>query len=96
MNQWKTSNIAWYLSTSRNALVVVLAMLLAHGLNLNGEDQPFILTGEIEPGLPQLSLPMYGLNENPLSILIDLGSLSITLPLITILGHVAIAKSLSM
>ena len=93
MKPWKTSNIAWYLSTSRNALVVILAMILAYGVS--GEDEPFVLTGEIEPGLPQLSLPMYGLHEDPLSILIDLGSLCITLPLVTILGHVAIAKSLS-
>ena len=93
--KWTKANqtFLWYLSSSRNALVVLLASLIAYGVD---NDQPFTLTGEVQAGLPQLSLPMYKLQEDFLSSLIDLGSLCFTLPLVAILGHVAVAKSLSM
>ncbi|KAI5698472.1 hypothetical protein M8J75_007352 [Diaphorina citri] len=60
----------WLLSTSRNALVVMLCSALGYYLHSLGE-QPFILTGDVRPGLPPFQFPPFStsLNNQTLSFL---------------------------
>ncbi|KAI5723570.1 hypothetical protein M8J76_008161 [Diaphorina citri] len=87
----------WLLSTSRNALVVMLCSALGYYLHSLGE-QPFILTGDVRPGLPPFQFPPFStsLNNQTLSFLdmcTELGSSIVMVPVIAVLGNVAIAKA---
>lgn len=95
MKVWPTF-FKW-MAISRNASVVIFGIILAYGFHINGSD-PFNLTGPISQGLPDFSSP-------PISTIIDgkkigflemvnaLGLLLLTVPLVTILEMMAIAKA---
>lgn len=83
----------WYLSIGRNALVVLICSAIAYTLSVSGFDSLFHLTGEIKTGLPNATLPNYGLGDDFLTIVLDLESILFTLPLIAVVGQIAIAKS---
>jgi len=64
-------------------------------------DTMFVLTGNIEAGLPSFQLPPFSMNNTQTGqaisfkgMMTELGSGIITIPLIAILESVAIAKSL--
>ncbi|XP_026682663.1 uncharacterized protein LOC113469291 [Diaphorina citri] len=83
----------WLLSTSRNALVVMLCSALGYYLHSLGE-QPFILTGDVRPGLPPFQFPPFStsLNNQTLSFLdmcTELGSSIVMVPVIAVLGNVS-------
>lgn len=89
-----------YVALSRNAMVVILGTLLAYILSTAGDAEPFLLTGNVTPGLPPLQLPplsttvgnrTYSFSE----MISELGSSVVTLPLIGILESIAIAKTFS-
>lgn len=88
-----------YLSIARNAIVVIIGMVVAYVFYNNGQE-PFQLTGEIQEGFPPFGPPPFStqLNEKSYSF-IDmfkaLGLSLITLPLVSILESVSIAKAFS-
>lgn len=86
-----------YVALSRNALAVIVGILLAYFLTTDGVE-PFRLTGKIEAGLPPFKLPAFnttikGVEYSFQDMVKELGSSLITIPLISILETVAIAKS---
>lgn len=85
----------WFLSVSRNALVVVICAVLAFILTKNDIIQ-FSLTSEVEPGFPTISPPLLSYNNGThttLDMITELGSGVLIIPLIAILSNVAIAKA---
>ncbi|XP_064635425.1 sodium-independent sulfate anion transporter-like isoform X4 [Lineus longissimus] len=50
--------LIWLLSISRNALLVIVSALLVYGLSLH-EIKPFIVTGDLKPGLPPFKPPAF-------------------------------------
>uniref|UniRef100_A0A182MJ89 STAS domain-containing protein n=1 Tax=Anopheles culicifacies TaxID=139723 RepID=A0A182MJ89_9DIPT len=89
-----------YITLSRNAIAVISGSLLAYALSDVGNVQPFLLTGNVTPGLPPLQLPPFttsvdGHEYNFLEMIAELGTSLITLPLIAILESIAIAKAFS-
>ena len=90
---------AKYLSISRNAIIVIIGMVVAYIFHLNGSD-PFRLTGQIKEGLPPFRLPPFESELNGEKYYFSdmvraLGLSLITLPLVSILESVAIAKAFS-
>ncbi|XP_076752208.1 sodium-independent sulfate anion transporter [Xylocopa sonorina] len=89
----------WFLATSRNALLVVLCAVASY-IYENQGGIPFLLTGHIEAGLPKLAPPPFSINtgnhtETFLDMCKNLGTGIVVVPLISIIGNVAIAKAFS-
>ncbi|CAK1547239.1 unnamed protein product [Leptosia nina] len=87
----------WLLSTSRNAIVVLLCAVMAF-LWENNSQSPFKLTGTVKEGLPPLSLPPFGTVVDGKHVTFwemcaELGSSIVLVPIIGVLGNVAIAKA---
>ena len=80
--------VAWLLSISRNALVVLICTTFAYCL-----DTGLTLTGDIETGLPPITIPNYGMDQDFGALLQDIGPLIFTLPLVNILIQMSVAKS---
>lgn len=88
----------WLISTSRNAIVVILCSTIAYVYESTGNGSPVILTGAVKPGLPGLSLPPFSTTINNKTVefdemLNDLGTSVVLVPIIAVLGNVAIAKA---
>lgn len=88
-----------YLSISRNAIVVIVGIIIAYIFYANGSE-PFRLTGEIQEGLPKFGLPPFSTELNGKAYSFGdmfraLGLSLITIPLVSILESVAIAKAFS-
>lgn len=94
-------SIAKYVSLSRNAIAVIVGILISYFMSRDG-NEPFVLTGKITSGLPPFKLPPFSTldsegNEQGFSEMVsELGSSIITIPLISILELVAIAKAFCM
>lgn len=90
----------FYLSISRNALIVLLTSFFAYQLSLRYEQVPFKLSEKVDPGLPDFKLPAFSAEVNNktvgfVEICSDIGSGLLLLPLVSVLANVAIAKSFS-
>ncbi|XP_067000175.2 sodium-independent sulfate anion transporter isoform X2 [Anabrus simplex] len=90
------NKLIWLLSLGRNALVAIVGAAIAYILHSNGST-PFKLTGNIGSGQPHLDIPPFSSHYNNrtyefLDMTSELGTTLATLPLISILGCVAIAK----
>lgn len=90
---WK--KVVFLVSIGRNAIVVIIGLVTAYLLD---DHQPFIITGEVVPGLPAVRLPQFTavVNGTTLSfgdILEDIGSGVAIIPILSILGTVAIANA---
>uniref|UniRef100_A0A1A9VVK2 SLC26A/SulP transporter domain-containing protein n=1 Tax=Glossina austeni TaxID=7395 RepID=A0A1A9VVK2_GLOAU len=88
-----------YISLSRNALAVLVGILLCYLLR-NDDRLPFKVSGEISPGLPAFEWPPFSTTVNgtiiPFKTMVsNLGASLISIPLISILESVAIAKAFS-
>lgn len=88
-----------YLSISRNAIVVIMGIVIAYIFHVNGSE-PFRLTGTIKEGLPTFQPPPFstefeGKSYNFADMFRALGLSLITIPLVSILESVAIAKAFS-
>lgn len=88
-----------YLAISRNALIVIFGITLAYIFSIYGSE-PFRLTGDIQSGLPQLKLPPFSTTFNGVDyefkdMMRALGFSLVTIPLVSILESVAIAKAFS-
>lgn len=62
------------------------------------EGSPFLLTGTVKPGLPELKLPpfetvMGNRTVNFTEMVSDLGSSIVLVPITAVLGNVAIARA---
>lgn len=90
----------WFMAITRNALVVIVGMIIAFILKKALKDEPLALVGDINKGLPDIKLPPFNTvvkNETLsfLDMLEVLGPQSIALPFVAILESVAIAKAFS-
>ena len=98
--------IVWVLATGRNAVVVIACAIIAYAFDpVLPEDKEtrnttFILTGNIESGLPPFQPPPFSLNDTETGnvtsfggMISELGSAIAIIPLLGILENVAIAKS---
>ncbi|XP_029039363.1 sodium-independent sulfate anion transporter-like [Osmia bicornis bicornis] len=90
----------WFLGTGRNALVVILCAVVSYVYEGYYGGAPFILTGHIDSGLPSIAPPSFtrtvaNQTETFFDICKDLGSGIVIVPLISIIGNVAIAKAFS-
>uniref|UniRef100_A0A182VPV5 STAS domain-containing protein n=1 Tax=Anopheles minimus TaxID=112268 RepID=A0A182VPV5_9DIPT len=97
-NCWRI--IGKYITLSRNAIAVISGSLLAYALSDVGNVQPFLLTGNVTPGLPPFKLPPFATSMDGRAytfseMIAELGTSLITLPLIAILESIAIAKAFS-
>ncbi|XP_065213413.1 sodium-independent sulfate anion transporter [Planococcus citri] len=88
----------WLLSTARNAIVVILCSLVVYIYYDPTKKPVVVLTGHVKSGLPSISLPPFSTNvgETHLSFFkmcTELGSSIVLVPVIAVLGNVAIAKA---
>jgi len=88
----------WLLSISRNALIVVACSIISYWCYRPNSEPYVILIGKVRSGLPPLKFPPFGteINGTPVSFINmcwDLGSSIILVPVIAVLGNVAIAKA---
>ncbi|XP_044758384.1 sodium-independent sulfate anion transporter-like isoform X2 [Coccinella septempunctata] len=88
----------WLIGTSRNALVVIVCSSIAYAYETSGVGSPFLLTGKVRPGLPNFRLPPFQtvLNNQTVTfneMVSDLGTSVVLVPVIAVLGNVAIAKA---
>ncbi|XP_034936756.1 sodium-independent sulfate anion transporter-like [Chelonus insularis] len=92
------TKIIWLVSTARNAIVVIVCSTIAYQMNSPESEAPFILTGRVKPGLPSFSLPPFStrMNDRDLNFIdmcVELGPAIFLVPIIGVLGNVAIAKA---
>ncbi|KAH8264919.1 hypothetical protein KR038_008017 [Drosophila bunnanda] len=101
--QQLVSGSIWVIATGRNALVVLVTSVLAYSTCDQMDSCPYILTGKVKSGLPNVALPKFEttiLNRNGTEIpqnfeqmLSELGPSMLILPIIAVLGNVAISKA---
>lgn len=88
----------WLISTARNAIVVVVCSVIAYKYDTSESGSPFILTGPVRSGLPSFGLPPFSTQVNNQTFTFtqmcsELGTSIILVPIIAVLGNVAIAKA---
>lgn len=88
----------WLISTARNAIVVVVCSAIAYKYDTSESGSPFILTGPVRSGLPSFSLPPFSTQVNNQTFTFtqmcsELGTSIVLVPIIAVLGNVAIAKA---
>lgn len=88
----------WFISLSRNAVVVIVGMILAYVFKVIYDSEPFLLIGDIGSGLPKFGFPPLSTtvgNEtlNFMEMVQILGIQSVVIPFVAILETVAIAKA---
>jgi len=94
--QKAVNQFLWFISTSRNILVVVVCAIMAYIFAVNGS-QPFILTGDVKPGLPPFQPPPFSAQVGNqtftfLEMVSNLGSAPFVVALLAILENIALAK----
>jgi len=87
----------WVIGTARNALVVVLCAITSYIFEMY-DGAPFVLTGHIDPGLPTFEpAPFSTTIGNQTESFVDMAKSFkfgiLVVPLISIIGNVAIAKA---
>ncbi|VVC90078.1 unnamed protein product, partial [Leptidea sinapis] len=93
------SQALWFLSTTRNILVVLLCSGLAYYFDTKNKT-PFVLTGTVKPGLPEFSPPPFSATVGNhtytfTEMTSTLGSAIFVVPLLSILENIALAKVFS-
>ncbi|XP_063312347.1 sodium-independent sulfate anion transporter [Pelobates fuscus] len=89
--------IVWFITTARNAVIVIAAGLVAYSFQVLGS-QPFILTGKTAEGLPHFQLPPFSettANETRTfnEMVQKIGPGLFVVPLMALLESVAIARA---
>ncbi|KAL0841340.1 hypothetical protein ABMA28_015052 [Loxostege sticticalis] len=87
----------WFAGVGRNAVVVVLAAVLAYCVYEDAQE-PLILTGDITPGLPMPQPPPFYTTVGNVTyatgdMIAHLGSGLLVVPIVGIISNVAIAKA---
>ncbi|CAB3251977.1 unnamed protein product [Arctia plantaginis] len=90
--------VRWFISLSRNAVVVVVGMIIAYTIKLVNDSEPLILIGDIGHGLPQFGWPPFSTvvgNETYsfTEMMQTIGVQAAVLPFVAIIETVAIAKA---
>lgn len=90
----------FYLSISRNALIILITSFFAYQLSTHYDQVPFKLSEKVDAGVPSFQLPDFSVESDNktigfVEICRDIGSGLILLPLVSILANVAIAKAFS-
>ncbi|CAH0563573.1 unnamed protein product, partial [Brassicogethes aeneus] len=91
--------IIFMVSLARNAMAVVIGIVLAYYLNDN-LTYPFAITGHVQKGLPPFQLAPFETKFNGTTykfsdMISNYGTIIIFCPLVAILEHIAIAKAFS-
>lgn len=86
----------FFTSVGRNAVVVSVASVIA--FLLDGDDQPFTLTGFVEPGIRPFALPPFSIEANNQTItftdiMSDVGVGVVMIPFIAILDQIAVVSA---
>jgi len=96
----KLKKCVWFICTARNALVIILSILLVFLLEPAGTDCQlttegcvFTLTGSIKPGLPAWTLPTFLNREDFSKMAGEHMTGAALIALIAVLQNIAIAKS---
>ncbi|XP_067625860.1 sodium-independent sulfate anion transporter isoform X2 [Eurosta solidaginis] len=89
-----------YIAMSRNALAVIIGIILCYYLS-DSESLAFRVSGEIVSGLPPFRLPPFHTQVNGTEVefsemIQQLGASIITIPIISVLESIAVAKAFSM
>lgn len=92
------AKIIWLVSTARNAIVVIVCSTIAYKMRTSNGSSPFVLTGHVKSGLPEFSLPPFSTEANDrkigfIEMCSELGPAILLVPIIGILGNVAISKA---
>ncbi|XP_011305329.1 sodium-independent sulfate anion transporter [Fopius arisanus] len=92
--------MGWIVTLSRNALVVILGTVMAYLFHIN-DMEPFHLTGSMGKGLPPLSPPPFSTTFNNktynfVEMTTNMGTTLFTIPIISTIEHIAIAKAFAM
>ena len=92
--------LAWSVTLARNALVVVAGIIMAYIFHQNGQD-PFKLTGTMGEGLPPIGPPPFSIAANNrtynfLQTTAVMGTTLFSLPIVSTIEHMAIAKAFAM
>lgn len=91
----------WLISTARNAIIVMLSSFVAYSC-FQHQYEPFILTGKVKSGLPSFEVPPFETykvvgNETVhmgfYDMVSELGISIALVPVIAVLGNVAISKA---
>ncbi|XP_076169730.1 sodium-independent sulfate anion transporter isoform X2 [Ptiloglossa arizonensis] len=87
----------WVVSLARNAVVVIVGIILSYSLFSYGI-KPFKITGNITEGLPPVGPPPFSIvtrnyTYNFVEVINELGSTTLSVPLIAILESIAISKA---
>nr|XP_018913369.1 PREDICTED: sodium-independent sulfate anion transporter-like [Bemisia tabaci] len=94
------ANILWFISTSRNIIVVLFCSVMAFIFVQKNGSAPFALSSPVKKGLPTLQLPPFSTQVgnrtyNFLDMTSSLGSAILVLPLLSILENISLAKVFS-
>lgn len=91
----------WFVATARNAILVFITSLMAFCF-YNAGDSPFILTGTVKSGIPSFQVPAFEttymkngteVDMGFMEMISELGSSIVLVPVIAVLGNVAISKA---
>lgn len=90
--------VRWFISLSRNAVVVIVGMVIAYAMKFIYNSEPLILIGDIGKGLPEFRWPPFSTavgNQtlNFIEMVRILGTQAIVIPFVAILETVVIAKA---
>jgi solute carrier family 26 (sodium-independent sulfate anion transporter), member 11 len=90
------------IATARNAILVLFSSLYAYYAHQSGQ-MPFILTGKVKPGLPDFQPPPFETSYQSVNgttmemgfmdMISELGTSIALVPIIAVLGNVAISKA---
>ena len=96
----RLKKVLWYISISRNALVVFFSglMVFMWVKKTSIEAVPFVLSSKVSSGMPTIKLPPFAFEHQNRTyvftdILHELGSGVILVPIVAVLANVAIAKA---
>ncbi|CAL4197565.1 unnamed protein product, partial [Meganyctiphanes norvegica] len=97
-NEGVSKKILFYTSLGRNALLVIVSSIIAYCLD--GENQPFTLTGHVEAGIPPAAIPAFSITRGNgtlyfMDIMADVGIGVVMIPFVSMLYIVAIASAFS-
>lgn len=90
--------ILWFLGIGRNAVVVIICAGISYYFETQQDGAPFLLTGHIEKGFPRVEPPAFSYVQGNSTVtfsemFVNLGTGTIIVPLISLIGNVAIAKA---
>lgn len=90
----------WFISTGRNAFILMGAAIMTYVLEHTHRRVPFALVGNIEPGFPTIALPPFHTSVNGtqlgfLDMVYHLNTGIFLVPLVGLVANVAIAKAFS-